>query len=181
MRTLLTITQIKKYKTISDFAPSEKVNTFVNEAQFIELRNVLGQGLFDKVVENISPLNYPELDIQIEPMLAYYSYARYLSQNQVNATAFGVVQKRNEFSEPTSEKTLMRIVGQAREMGKAYERELIKFLNNNKENYPEWESTCERKEPNSGSIKMSAVGNKESVNDFVKNQINIGNNVIYKR
>lgn len=174
MRLLLDKEKIKKYRSISDFAPVNKVDNFIQEAQTVELRSVLGKELWAKVVEDISPLNYPALDAVIEPMLAYYAYARYLSVNQVSATAFGVVQKTSDFSQQINEKTLMRVVGQAREMAKVYEQDLIDFLNENADDYPEWKRKCAARSKNVGAIKISVAGDKEDYPDFVKDQVNKG-------
>ena len=172
MRTLLTIAQLKKYRSISDYCKVDALNPFVNEAAIVELRNLLGKPLYAKVIEDISPLNYPLLEPYIEPVLAYYSYARWLSKQQVNVTAFGVVQKRTDFSDAVDEKTLMRLVGEAREMAKVFEKDLIEYLNENATTYPEWKQTCVKRSPNAGAIRIGAVGNDKDINDFVKEEVN---------
>jgi hypothetical protein len=172
MRTLLTIAQLKKYRSISDYCKVEALNPFVNEAAIVELRNLLGKPLYNKFVEDISPLNYPALEPYIEPVLAYYSYARWLSKQQVNVTAFGVVQKRTDFSDAVNDKTLMRLVGEAREMAKVFEQDLIEYLNENPTTYPEWKQTCVKRSPNAGAIRIGAVGNDKDINDFVKEEVN---------
>ena len=172
MRNLLTIAQLKKYRAISDYCKPEALQPFVNEAAIIELRNLLGKPLYNKVVEDISPINYPALEPLIEPVMAYYTYSRWLSKQQVNVTAFGVVQKRTDFSDAISEKTLMRLVGEAREVAKVFEKDLTDFLNENVEQYPEWRLMCAHKSKNAGSIRISAVGDDKDINEFVKDEIN---------
>ena len=182
MRQIITANDIKKYRAISDFINPNKLNPFINEAQIIELENILGEELFLKVVEDVSPLNYPELDPLIEPILAYYTYSRYIPQSQVNPTAFGLVQKNTEFSTPVNDKTISRISAGPREVAKRYEEKLIKFLDENIDNYPEWKAQCNRKGKNSGSIGYSVVGDKKDINDFVKDEVNkLGRNIFINR
>jgi hypothetical protein len=182
MRQIITANDIKKYRSISDFAPVGKITPFIMDAQIVELKNLLGKDLFLKVVENISPLNYPELDPMIEPILAFYSYQRYVVQSQTNVTAFGVVQKNTDFSTSATDKTISRITAQAREMAKVYEDILIEFLDENIDNYPEWKSRCNRKGKNSGTIGYSVVGDKKDINDFVKDEVNrLGRNIFINR
>jgi hypothetical protein len=172
MRTLLTIAQLKKYRSISDYCKVEALNPFVNEAAMIELQNILGEDLYDKVIEDISPLNYPALEPFIEPILAYYAYARWLPKQAINVTAFGVVQKRTDFSEPVDAKTLFALAGNARENAKPFESKLVKYLNDNSTLYPEWKQTCVKRSPNAGAIRIGAVGNDIDINDYVKEEVN---------
>lgn len=49
--------------------------------------------------------------------VSYYAYARAVLDNQVNVTAFGVVKKRSDFSEPVDAVTLTQVSRQALKLG----------------------------------------------------------------
>ena len=60
--------------------------------------------------------------------ISYLAYARMLPNHQVNITAFGVVNKTTNYSEPVDEKTLFRAANEARKIGLEYLRQSIDHL-----------------------------------------------------
>jgi hypothetical protein len=60
--------------------------------------------------------------------VAYLAYARMLPNQPLNVTAFGVVQKTTNLSEPVDEKTLFRASGEARKIGLEYLRQSVDYL-----------------------------------------------------
>jgi hypothetical protein len=182
MRTIITAEDIKKYRDISDYAPAAKLMPFIHDAQLSDLRQILGKPLWKKVVENVSPLNYPELDQHIIPVLAFYAYSRYVQQGQVNVTAFGAAQYNTDFSSATSEKTIARVTANAEQLALIYVEDLTEFLDKNAADYPEWKPKCGRKGKGGGTVRYSVVGNDIDINDFVKDEVNKGHgNIIFKR
>ncbi len=62
------------------------------------------------------------------PAIAYIAYSRFLGNNQINATAFGVVTKLGEFSSPSSDMSVVRAQNEARMVGEAYLKKSIEHL-----------------------------------------------------
>lgn len=60
--------------------------------------------------------------------IAYISYARFIVNNPVNATAFGVVHKNGEFSTNVNDNILIRTSNEARKIGEAYLQNVIDNL-----------------------------------------------------
>jgi hypothetical protein len=57
--------------------------------------------------------------------IAYLAYHRFLPNHPLNATAFGVVTKNGEFSEPAEEKALVRASNEAKNIGYAILNEVV--------------------------------------------------------
>lgn len=152
---------------ISDFTPYpaisantnvvKKLNPYIGEAQKLDLLPMLGQRLYWALVEDFaaSPslseygdlFNGSEYTIAgetykhegLKPVLCYLAYARYRMNANAEETATGIKIKDNPYSEPASEKEIARRVDQARSAAFAYMEPVIKFLNDNSEDYPLWE------------------------------------------
>ena len=60
--------------------------------------------------------------------ISYLAYARMLPNQPLNVTAFGVVQKTTNLSEPVDEKTLFRAANEARKIGLEYLRQAVDHL-----------------------------------------------------
>ena len=60
--------------------------------------------------------------------ISYLAYARCIMQHQVNVTAFGVVFKESQFSEPIDEKTLIRAARTAEKTGLEFLRQVREYL-----------------------------------------------------
>lgn len=60
--------------------------------------------------------------------LGYLTYSRFVRNQNINATAFGMVQKQGQFSEPIDEKTTIRISKDAENVGQEYLSQCIAYL-----------------------------------------------------
>lgn len=169
MRTIITISDIQQYRPITPNVAGGRIEPFIRETQEIDLRNLLGAKLYDKVVEDISPLNYPELDEYIKPILSYRTYARLIQHNRITITSNGVVNKTVEGSVQASTADVSAQVGMAREVAVNYENRLIEYLNCNASEYPEWKCGGEK---GNGTIRLSAAGNNVDYRDAVADEIN---------
>lgn len=165
----------------NDFAPytdinsnidkSKKLDPFIRQAQYFDLKEVLGDKMFYSLVEDfesspslpvysnlmngstyqISGTNYRNPGLI--PVLCYFTYSRYVLSKQSNDTAYGLVHKKNEFSELISEKELNRLADNARSIAAGYMVDVLKFLNNINPSYPIWSQLgC-----NIGRNKMSTI------------------------
>ncbi len=59
---------------------------------------------------------------------AYLTYHKFLTNNEMNATAFGVVYKDGDFSTKADTEAVSRQSAEARNVGDAYLRECVKYL-----------------------------------------------------
>lgn len=173
MTALITLANIRSFKAISSSLNALKLDSEINEAQEFDLRPFLGDEFYLALINdfNASPSLATYSDLfngstyvysgntyqhdGIKAMLCYYAYARYLSNSNTNATAFGTVIKSNDDSEPISEKTLSRLVGQAISGAKIFENRVRDFLSRNSNDYPLWECSIDNKK--TGGLRISAV------------------------
>lgn len=156
---------------------SERMERFIVEAQEFDIKPVLGRALYLAFVNGLStsPVEtiYEELfngktyldksinsNISFEGVklaLIYYSYARFLNNQNSNVTAFGIVQKENDFSAPSDEKRIARLVTAATQAAEAYKNDFIKFLNDNSTDYPLWLKENTSSIATKGGINVSRV------------------------
>lgn len=182
---LLTLAQIQPYKSITQNIAIAKLEPYIMEAQDIDLRLFLGDELYIELVNDfeVSPSLATQIynDLYngktytfggrtykhegIVPILSYFTYARYVANSQVTSTKYGVVQKKNDFSDPLSEKTVSRLVQQARSQGIVYQERVKLFLDQNVFDYPLWRGGRNRRK---GSIRINAVGGNSSRKDRLK-------------
>lgn len=171
---LISPSDIRIYRTLSVNIPDERIEPFILEAQYFDLRKVTGQDLYDKLVEDISPVNYPELKQKYVGFLAYRAYWRLLTHNQVTVTAAGVVYKTNEFSQQVPVAELSSIKNSVLDGSKIYEKDFIDYMNNNADTYPEWTaSDCYNKRSLVyGGVRISAAGSKKTINQAASDILN---------
>jgi hypothetical protein len=166
---LITADDIREFKTLSVNIPDERINPFILEAQIMDLRKVTGKDLYNKLVEEVSPMYYPELKEHYKGFLAYRAYYRILSNNQATVTSNGVVMKLNDNSEQLNPAALAVIRNSVLDGSKVYEEDFIDFMNLPASviAYPEWANSdcyCKRSSPNP-SVRISAAGAKIKIND----------------
>lgn len=107
---------IAQYKQIAKTGFNDKINELIIEAQFLDLRPLLGQSLYDDINNNIS--NYTFLleggnyscngqeytNPGLKAVTVYYFYSRYAYFGSITDTTFGQVLKLNgDKSQPTSD------------------------------------------------------------------------------
>lgn len=163
---LITPDDIRTFKTLSVNIPDDRINPFILEAQLFDFKKVCGKALYEKLIEDISPQNYPELFDQYVGFLAYRSYYRLISNNQITVTANGVVYKRTEFSDQVPVADLAAIKNHILDGSKVYEQEFIDYMNadstDSATNYPEWLESgncqCSAKGKVYGGVTITPVG-----------------------
>ena len=177
MNKLITVNDIKAVRQISSNVDNvESIDPYIIESQIVDLRKLLGVKFFnvfrkeiettptppDRATDILNGCKYIVDDIEIEfagikPLIAYYAYARALPNLGKRVTRTGAVKKLNNFSDPVEKGELADMVIEAKSLAKVYEEDLLYFLNNNKETYPEFFDL-----PGQGSIKpairISSVG-----------------------
>jgi len=178
MANIITITDIQA--AIPDMSVNieeEKVTRYIAEAQEFDLKSVLGRALHFAFVEGLAAS--PQVEIYselfegktyldtglnqnisfagVKKAMIYWSYARFLNNQDTNVTSFGIVQKENEFSKPSEEKRIARLVTAAIAAATAYKNDFVKFLNDNSTDYPLWLVENTTSNATKGGINISRV------------------------
>lgn len=174
MRTelLISLEDFEPYKGITGNLPAIKVlQPHILLAQQIDVEPILGTPFIVDILNNISTSKYQDLlngkdytnengDVTyfqgLRAVIVMYSYSRYILNKNVNDTAFGMVQKTNEFSQSVSESTIVRLARNAESQAKFYEKQLVDFLNENEATYTLWKS-CKTKENGRGFARINAI------------------------
>ena len=182
---LLTTDQILKFKQLTRQVNNVKVlEPYIEEAQEFDLRAFLGEELYIDLLDKydtgtmtdayddlyegltytVSTLTYKHEGIV--PIMAYFTYARYVQNSNVASTKFGLVNKTNEFSDPISEKQLTRIIQQAKSGAIVYQERVRFFLDAKVTDYPLWKGGRDRRK---GSIRITGVGGNSTDGDIYYN------------
>ena len=175
MSPLITKTDIQEFKMISDNVSSIKqLSPFIIEAQEFDLRPFMGESFFIDFMDDAtaSPqfTKYEDLwnGVQytysghkyehqgIKAILIYHSYARYLPHASVKSTPHGMVHKQNQYSERVSDKTIARMLAQARSGAEEHERRVRLFLQRNRSDYPLYK--CPRGKKYRAGMKINKIG-----------------------
>lgn len=149
---LITKEDIAKYREISKAVRDEKINPFIQDAEMLDFRNMLGHDLYSDLKENISESNYELLwkggnymyngkennFIGLEIVLCLLAYARYMMFGSNTDTGFGMVQKSFQDSTPVPAITKKTMYTENRRAASAYFADAVTFLNRNRSDYPLW-------------------------------------------
>lgn len=95
----------------------------------------------------------------LKTVLIYFAYYRYVMNSSQNETAFGIVQKLEQYSQQVSEKTIQRKIDNARSAALSYWNDVEWFLNSNFQDYPLWLYACSEEKKRS---KVSSVDGNDS-------------------
>lgn len=158
MANLITIADFDDYRDItSNLDSTKRLDPYIVEAERFDFRPLLGSQLYYEFINNLSTQKYVDLlngknytptgytaaiDFKgIKPVLVYFTYARFLLNDNIKSTVSGFVRKINEFSEPVSESTIARLSSQARASAMSYWQETMLFLNTYTTTYTLWGDT----------------------------------------
>lgn len=129
---LISRDDIIAYRSISANANvSKKLEPFILEAQESDLKNLLGNPLYNDLLNDY--LGSPSLSTYedlfngsswtcggkayyhrgIKVVLVYFSYARYVMNSPFESTAFGTVVKKDQYSEVQDQKAVQKIYDDA--------------------------------------------------------------------
>lgn len=174
MIALITLDDIKEYTEITEnIDVLKKLKPYIHQAQIFDLKPAIGEVFYHDMINNISDTKYQELlngktyenaqgkTVSFEglrPAIVYWAYSRYKENSGVADTAYGSMIKRNDYSDPVSEKAIARIVGNARSTAKGYFDDVLKFLYVKSADYELWTSQGCSQGPANGAIIMTAVG-----------------------
>lgn len=135
-----------------------RIEPYIQEAQYSDLRPLLNDVLYLDFLKKVNDTTAPEYQAYqdllngreyvhdgntleypgLKPMIAYYTYARFITKNPVHITRFGAMQKVNDQSEPVDPALLKINVNEARSLGLMYQDQAKEFLDRNIDTYPLW-------------------------------------------
>jgi len=165
---LLTQADYEGYRDISSNIDFEtRLKPWILEAQKQELRGFLGQELYLALINDYTPgSGFTEqrfIDLWegkdeagkyryygLKPVLIYFSYARFLKNQSQVVTRYGVKSLTRDESENYSPIGTRTKQGEAENMALSLQAEAEKFINDNKDDYPEY--SFQRSQPNSKNI-----------------------------
>lgn len=128
MQPLITRDDIVKYRQIAKSLNNDKLNESILDAQLLDLKPLLGEKLFDKIIAR--PEDYAELldggiythdgieysNYGLKMALAYFVYARYAMFSHVTDTPYAFVEKRNADSQTVTSETKKSLFNTNREI-----------------------------------------------------------------
>lgn len=179
---LITYSQVT-YKHITSNLPASKFNMYLEEAQELDVRPLLGDELYidllDEAAESPQFSTYSDLmngsvyqygtipkrykHEGLVAVLSYYTYSRYLASAGSNSTPFGMVEKVNEYSKPTSEKRIASLIAQAQSGGRARWERVQRFLIHKRADYPLYRScSADHSTRGSGARVLGIGGNNRT-------------------
>jgi hypothetical protein len=169
---LITLANIQDVKSISlNVNETKQLSPYILEAQNFDLRELLGDAFYLDLIADFPTLTlYSELfnggqytyqnEVYyldgIKQYLVYSTYARYLANSNVISTATGLVHKTNQYSDKVEEKTISRLVSQARSGATFCEENIKKYLERNKSSYPLFK--CDKNSNFTNGIKIRNIG-----------------------
>ena len=181
MTKLITYAQIAPYKHITSNVNAAKFDIYNLQAQELDLRPLLGTELYWDLVDDFeaspSLVIYSDLyngstyvkDTRsfkhegLIPVMANFIYARYLASSGASSTPWGMVQKKQgDVSDPLSEKSLARMMGQAQSEALAYWERVKIYLCDHTTEIPLYN----RKAKSQSGIRIRGVGGNS--NDYYR-------------
>ncbi|MBK0378584.1 DUF6712 family protein [Mucilaginibacter segetis] len=153
---------LQQYEDIAANVKPERISIFIQKAQQLDIKPFLGYALYYELVKYLetdgtlkdeTPQSFKDLlngceylDEHgnmvlyegLQPVLAYFTFARFIEADAVHYTATGPVIKRYENADALSSKDVVKLVQQHRSAANAYANETEKFLADHHEDFPAW-------------------------------------------
>lgn len=169
---LIDKTDILKFREISKSVRDAKINPYIDDAQNLDLRPMLGRKLYFDLVENRTDPKYIKLMeggvyqfkgedyyfAGLERVLSILTYARYILFGSGSDTPFGYVNKSGTDSTPVPVSTKRDIYTEDRRAASEYFQDVANFLDRNPEDYPLWESSSTCGPARLSNFRISKIG-----------------------
>lgn len=171
MNLLINKSDFAKYNMVSKGVESSRLDTFIGEAQFIDLKCAIGDALYYDVLSNINNPDYQNLikgstftasdgiekeQYGLKAVLVYFSWSRYILKSAVVDTSFSVVQKTNTWSEPIGQSTKRDIRDESRQIAFKHWEIVKEYLEVS--NFPAWRKLgCSKKSNKNCKTKITVL------------------------
>jgi hypothetical protein len=146
------------FRDISANISDEKINIFIRESQLIEIRSFLGAELYllleedyDEILKTFTTPIYNDLwfgadyttsagkDVRFNGYansLIYFSYGRFLLQQQMNVSRFGLESIQDTISEDAPVAQIRTKAKEALSVAIQYQKDTEAFIQSNPDDYP---------------------------------------------
>jgi hypothetical protein len=161
---MITIADIQQYKPISTYATN--ILNYEKEAIQFDLMPLLGAAFWHDIETNpLTTANALLLNggtymvngdtipfSGLKAVLVYFSYARYVAQNNIQDTPSGQHRLQSDWTVPPSVKEMQLKIDQIKSGAVAYWNQCEAFLNENQANYPLWKKCRQNSKTTSQKI-----------------------------
>ena len=159
---LITTNDIRKHRPVAgNIDDAKRLEMYIREAEMLYVIPAIGAELYKEVDENPSVHtllldggyynNNTRYIAGLKAAVSLLAYSRFVLNNSINATPFGVKEKLALDSNAVSDKALFRHANEAENTGKAYLAQCLEYLNFEK-------GSCGYRPQQIGSRKFKAVG-----------------------
>ena len=149
---LINKSDIIDVRQISKSVSEGIINNFIDEAQLLDLKPLIGENLYQEIVLNTS--NYHDLLNEItynyngsqltscglKKVLIHFAYARYVMNGSTTDTPFGMVEKQFQDGRNIERTSKKEIYKYNQQIAFQYWQEVERYLNRNQELYPSWKN-----------------------------------------
>ena len=166
---LINRTDIALYREIARGVREDKINPYIDDAQLLDLKPLLGSALYYDMVKNSTDAKYSNLlnanefevngvtysHVGLKKILAIYADARYKLFGSFTDTSFGFVEKTYQGSTATPQNSKKDYYKLNQQIATQYFSDVALFLDNNKTIYPLWKQGCETRPM--GTFRISKI------------------------
>ena len=166
---LITRIDIALYREIARGVREDKINPYIDDAEALDLKPLLGNSLFYDLVKNAATQKYIDLldakefdvngvtykHVGLKKILAIFSDARYKLFGSMTDTSFALVEKNYEGSTPVSHTSKSSYYKLNQQIATQYFADVALFLDNNKDIYTLWKQGCETRPM--GTFRISKI------------------------
>ncbi len=160
----ITRSDIEANRQISSSVYDQVLNQYIEDAQFLDLQELLGAELYNDIIANEA--NHTDLldgstytykgvsytHVGLKRVLVYYSYARYIRFGSNTDTPFGVVEKQTPDSTNVNKNDRQEVYKLNQQIGYKYFQNVRAFLD--RTNYPKWKNDYT---PKSGNFRINKI------------------------
>ncbi len=153
---LITKSEIIDVRQISKSVTDAIINNFIDEAQLLDLKPLIGESLYQEIILNST--NYQDLlnevtynydgsqftSCGLKRVLIHFAYARYIMNGSVTDTPFGLVEKQFQDGRNVERASKKEMYKYNQQIAFQYWNEVERYLNRNQDLYPKWKNgPCE--------------------------------------
>lgn len=116
-----------------------RISPYINEAETLYIIPALGAKLYKEIDDDKSKHKtlldggYYDNDSRyfagLTHAIAYLAYARFVLNQSVNVTPFGMMQKSSEFGTPASSATILAMSRESEKIGMEHLRQCVEYIN----------------------------------------------------
>ncbi len=153
MELLIKKSDVEAYFKIALGRNEKEFEKFILESQMFDFKALMPEKFFYDMLENKTQDNYKKLidggeyeydgktyqHEGLKGVLAHFTYGLYMLRANIADTSYGLVNKRNNNSDPVEYKERKDWYYKHREQANQLWEEVKRFLDRNKSDYPVWE------------------------------------------